>query len=254
VKLKELPVTTSGATTRDYPAKRKYIGGIAAEYVDKRTEHPTWVWEQEQVRRWASSRPTGSSILDVPFGTGRYVPLYLAAGLKVLGCEISPDMVANAERELGSSFNQCDVSIGDAEAMVQYRDNSVDAVISSRFIQWLPDISIVERVLAEFARVAREELFLQVRVPAGVPAPGQDHRFSIRRKIRRLFSSSPTQLLDLARKRARRDPSLDWKTYTYAEPLLVETARQHGWHIAAVGVECPTSPGLRFYRFTKNPT
>ncbi|MBL8552647.1 MAG: class I SAM-dependent methyltransferase [Phenylobacterium sp.] len=229
-----------------YSAKLKYSGAVAEEYVGKREEAPTWVWEQEQVAAWARSRPAGSSVLDVPFGTGRYVPVYRAAGLKVRGCDISADMIAVARRELGEAFGDCCVEVADAEDMRHLADGEVDAVLCSRFIQWLPSLDIVDRILAEFARVADDELFLQLRIPSGAAPRANPLGARVRRAL-----ASPGAAVGRVLRRLRRDPSTDWTIHIHPEPEVLARARAHGWVLAAVSEECPSRPGLRFYRLRK---
>jgi SAM-dependent methyltransferase len=234
------------AVTHAYPAKLKYVGSIAEEYVTRRASQSTWGWEQEQVRAWVAGRPAGSSVLDVPFGSGRYVPLYRARGLKVRGCDISADMIALAKRELGRVFDECDVHVADAEDMRRLAVGAVDAVLCSRFIQWLPELQIVDRILAEFARVAREELFLQLHLPAAADRPPPP----LARRIGGLLRS-PLATARRIRRRLQRHPSTDWQIYLHREPDVLALARANGWLLAEIGEECPTSPGLRFYRFRK---
>lgn len=237
--------TAPGAPS--YSARVKYVGPLADKYVANRAHAPTWMWEQDQVRAWAQSRPEGSSVLDVPFGTGRYVPIYRAAGLDIHGCDISADMVAVARRELGPDFQVCQVDVGDAENMRHLADGAVDAVLCSRFIQWLPTLEIVDRVLAEFARVGREELFLQLKIPAGVVPRRQGVVERAVRAVRR----GPTESFLRLKLKLARHPSTDWQTYTHPEHEVLARASAHGWRLVSVGEECPTSPGVRFYRLRK---
>jgi hypothetical protein len=230
-----------------YSAKLKYVGPLADKYVANRAQMPTWLWEQDQVRAWAETRPAGASVLDVPFGTGRYVPIYRAAGLEIRGCDISADMVAVARRELGADFQTCQVEVADAENMQHLADGAVDAVLCSRFIQWLPTLDVVDRILAEFARVAREELFLQLKIPAGA-APRR--RSLLERGVRALRAGPAVSLHRLRRKLARH-PSTDWTTYVHAEHEVLARAAAHGWRLVTVGEECPSAPGIRFYRLRK---
>jgi hypothetical protein len=229
---------SSGAEP-DYPAARKYKGGIAQGYLDRRENHPTWEWEQAEVKRFVASRPSGLTVLDVPLGTARYVPIYLQHGWKVLGCDISADMVAEAERSLGAdAFRQCDIRVAPAESL-PWPDNSVNVILSSRFIQWLPELRHVDRVIAEFSRIGAGELFLQLRIPAEPrekPAPGSPFTF-LRRLARRVRrpASAPTKA----------------RIVTHPEPELLAITNRHGWHLQEIGTECPTSRGLRFYRFRK---
>lgn len=224
----------------DYPAARKYTGGIAEGYLHRRENHPTWDWEQTQVEQFVGSRPSALTVLDVPLGTGRYVPVYLRHGWRVLGCDISADMVAEAERSLGAeAYRQCDVRVAPAESL-PWSDGSVDVIVSSRFIQWLPELRHVDRVIAEFSRIGAGELFLQLRIPA---EPRQ-----------KLATEGPISFVKrLARRVRRKTVAAPQKAriVTHPEPELLAITKRHGWKLEEIGVECPTSRGLRFYRFRK---
>lgn len=231
-----------------YPAKLKYVGELAEAYVTNRVEVPTWTWEQEQVRVWANGRPKGSSVLDVPFGTGRYAPLYLDAGLVVHGADISADMVAVAKRELGEAFNSCTVQVADAENLAHLADGSVDAVLSSRFIQWLPDLAIVDRVLGEFARVAKEDLFLQLKLPTGAV----QKRNTFGQRVKRAIARGPIASIKRLGRKLGGDPSMIPSTvYSHPEPEVLKLAKAHGWQLVNIGEECPTAAGVRFYHLRK---
>lgn len=233
-------ITEAAGGEPDYPAATKYLGGIAEGYLHRRENHPTWAWEQAQVERFVQSRPSGLTVLDVPLGTGRYVPIYLQRGWRVLGCDISADMVSEAERSLGpESFRQCDVRVAPAERL-PWMDHSIDVIVSSRFIQWLPELRHVDRVIGEFSRVGAGQLFLQLRIP-GEPRqkPMAEGPFSfVKRLVRRI-------------QRRPRPTSQKARIVTHPEPELLVITERHGWKLEEIGVECPTSRGLRFYRFKK---
>jgi ubiquinone/menaquinone biosynthesis C-methylase UbiE len=235
-------MTTSPADLEpDYPAAKKYLGGVAEGYLQRRENHPTWIWEQSQVQSFVEKHPAGLTVLDVPLGTGRYVPLYVQAGWKVLGCDISKDMVAEAERTLGPDVvRQAEFRVSPAEHL-PWPDRSIDVIVSSRFIQWLPELHHVDKVIAEFGRVGKSELFLQLRIPAEV-------------KVRPAVPGPVAYLKSIVRemRRQRRTAkTMGAKITSHPEPELLAILERHGWALDEIGVECPTSHGLRFYRFSK---
>ena len=231
--------------TSTYAAERKYVGNIAANYVKGRADKPNWQWEQGQVEAWVRSLPKGASIVDVPFGTGRYVPFYRSMGLKVSGVDISADMIKAAEQELGSAFQGIDARVGRAEAL-PYEDASFDYLLSGRFIQWLPDMKTVEQALGEFSRVTRREMLLQLNIPAGQVRKKQPLGERVKK-----WASKPFTSLNRLWRRAIRHPSMDIKTTFHREPDVIAAAERQGWTLREIGRECPSSPGVRFYRFVK---
>jgi hypothetical protein len=151
-------------TNDTYHGKQKYVGNVAAGYDEQRATKPHWVREQKTVAAFVEKIEAGSTVLDVPFGTGRYVQIYLARGLKVRGADISGDMIAAAANRLGDEiFEQLDVRVADAE-FLPFGDGAADALVSTRFIKWLPDLKTVDSVIGEFARICSGRLLIQVKV------------------------------------------------------------------------------------------
>lgn len=145
-----------------YKAASKYFGETAANYEDRRFARDRWQHEQRIVSEYVRGLPLGSSIADVPFGTGRFGDLYIERELNVFGADISKDMVAIAKKKLENAKG-FRIEIAAAEAL-PLPDRSVDYLISHRFIKWLPDITALNLVVAEFARVTRREMLLQVKL------------------------------------------------------------------------------------------
>ena len=73
----------------------KYHGIKAVFYDRDRQTDGTWIAEHALVEKLVTKGP----VLDVPFGTGRYVPIYNAKRLKYLGIDISADMLAEAKKK-----------------------------------------------------------------------------------------------------------------------------------------------------------
>jgi len=71
----------------------KYHGRAASTYDASRVNDGTWRAEHSLIEKLVTEGP----VLDVPFGTGRYVPIYESKGLEYLGIDISPDMLAQAK-------------------------------------------------------------------------------------------------------------------------------------------------------------
>lgn len=169
---------------KTYHGKTKYSGRVATGYEQTRALRPRWRREQEVIRAFVAEMPAGSSVLDVPFGTGRFVPIYLGRELSILGVDISADMVEQSKQILGEQFGLCDVRIGDAEAL-PLEAESVDYLVCNRFIKWLPDLDVIEKVIGEFARVARKQMIIQAKV--SLEAEPLDIR--VRERVRRLWRS-----------------------------------------------------------------
>jgi ubiquinone/menaquinone biosynthesis C-methylase UbiE len=139
-----------------------YHGEIAAGYLDKRAHSRKWQAEQEIMQELLNQLPNGISVLDVPFGTGRFVRMYLNKKMSVTGIDISPDMISAAKKALGKDYLKCEISVGSADSLPFERER-FDLVVCCRFISMLP-LQTAEKVLSEFHRVSREKLIIYMNV------------------------------------------------------------------------------------------
>lgn len=165
----------SAARSSYAPVGDTYRGKMAEQYLQRRVTQEYWMLEQRTMDRLLASLPRCQAVLDVPIGTGRFVPLYLARGLEVFGLDRSPDMLSVARRELKELFLRCRMQIGDAQRL-PYRDAAFDLVVSFRFLSHVVSFAEAKAALGELRRVARRAAFLQLRVrrpdvPAAGPIP-----------------------------------------------------------------------------------
>jgi ubiquinone/menaquinone biosynthesis C-methylase UbiE len=153
----------------DYEAKRRYRGDVASGYLEARESDVKWRREQALVKDLVNRyMKEGDSVLDVPFGTGRFASYYLERGLRVNGLDISEDMLAEARQQLGPRASSVNLVTGDAEAL-PFAAGSVDHLVCARLLNWVP-LSTVDRLLGEFSRVTRSNIIVEIRTrnPAGV--------------------------------------------------------------------------------------
>jgi ubiquinone/menaquinone biosynthesis C-methylase UbiE len=144
-----------------------YYGQTAEDYERVRTKQDWWHIENQVVSELLEDIPRGSSILDVPFGTGRFLPLYAQRQMKVTGLDISYAMLATAQRLREDLVRQCKLDVGDARSL-PYGDGSFDVVLSFRFLDGIITFKDQKKVLSELVRVSRKYLILEVfSVPNG---------------------------------------------------------------------------------------
>lgn len=102
--------------------------------------------EQPVVREILDGLPAGTA-LDAACGTGRYAAYLASLGRKVIGVDISPEMLAVARAKVpGGDFREGDVR------QLPVPDQHVDLVVCALALTHVPDLA---PVLAEFARVLR---------------------------------------------------------------------------------------------------
>lgn len=139
----------------------KYQGAIASGYEGKRVGQDKWKAEDAIVRKWLARLPNESEILDVPFGTGRFIPIYAESSFRVTGIDINDDMLRIARPKLKGVKNVAahKGSIFD----LAFPDKSFDVVLCIRILN-LIDASDMQLALKELMRVARHEIIFNLRV------------------------------------------------------------------------------------------
>lgn len=181
----------------DYAGKHAYRGRVAADYDRDRVGEALWDTEQAFVADWCTRQVRGTSVLDLPTGTGRFLDLFLTAGLQVHAMDISDDMLAEVRRRwpAGGLPPGLTLAVGDAER-IPLAEGGVDFVLSWRLVHLLP-LPVVRVALREFARVARRQVVLQVFAvrPRGQRPPfAEGFRRAVRpllRRLRAVFGGPP---------------------------------------------------------------
>jgi len=141
--------------------------------------------ERALARALAGVPPNGL-VLDAPCGTGILGDFLRARGLRVLGADISPAMLAVAqERGRAQGLVRADLE------RPPFRTGAFDAVVCSRFMMHLPSETRVE-VLRALGRVTRGPIVATVCHPYTVKSFG--------RAVRRLFGGRPKRSPRLTRR------------------------------------------------------
>lgn len=142
---------------RNYSARRAYDAASAREYEQQRFSgllgRYRWRREQEAVHQLLTHVETQSVIADIPCGIGRWWPLLATRASRIVGIDLSPAMLEQAEARAKTVAVPIELHRGEAEA-VPLGDLSVDYVFSFALTKHLPLGSQME-VLSEFARVSR---------------------------------------------------------------------------------------------------
>ena len=98
---------------------------------------------------------SGSSVLDIPCGTGRLLHAYRTGGFHVTGCDISEPMLEHARQRFAGE-ERFRFEVANAECL-PYDRNQFDYLVSYRFVLHLPP-DIRRKVLTEMVRVTRRTL------------------------------------------------------------------------------------------------
>ena len=135
----------------------RYVGDRAQQYDGRRTAERKWQVEQAIVERLLQGLPQGASLLDIPVGTGRFLPLYERLGLAATGMDVSPDMLAQA-RARGTTVP---LRLSDIRR-IEAADAEYDCALCIRFLNWI-DTDAFRAAVNELSRVSRAHVILGVR-------------------------------------------------------------------------------------------
>jgi len=116
-------------------------------------------------------------LLDYGCGSGALSSAYAQRGYQVTACDISPQMLAVAQREHGDAIRW--VPIDPQQALLPFDDASHDAVIASSVLEYVTD---PDRLLREFQRVLVPGGVLLCSVP--------DERHPLRQEERRWLAAA----------------------------------------------------------------
>lgn len=166
--------------------------------------------EKRLLGRFLTVLPQAKTILEVGCGTGHFTRWLAERGFRVVGLDLSPVMLAQAERYNGLRYVQ-----GDALAL-PFDDCSFDIVALITTLEFVAD---PRRALNEAVRVARNGLLLGVLNRCSLLALRR--RASVRSPwdVARLFS--PRELAGLVRDCAgARRPQVHWRTTLWPLPGL----------------------------------
>ena len=132
-------------------AADNYYGKKAYDYDLGREDSDKWKAEYKAVQEGLSGI-TGT-ILDVPCGTGRFFPIYLERGFKILGMDISEDMLHQAK----ARDPQAQLQEGDIAKGIPLPDKSVDVTVCSQFLKFCTEPELAP-IIREIARVTKSRI------------------------------------------------------------------------------------------------
>lgn len=172
---------------------QSYTGTVAEHYDQRRAGKKKWRNERAAVQHLTEALTDGSSLLDVPIGTGRFLPIYKDKRLTVIGADASVDMLQQARKtadEIG--IDEIRLLHGNIFEL-PFGEGEFDTVLCIRFLNWL-DRSDMQAAIRELNRVSRKSIILGIR--HYVPWPRLIRRRGIpmlavrqiKVRIKRLFS------------------------------------------------------------------
>ncbi len=161
-------IRSPGAENPTDHAVRKYRGEVATGYDAKRESSPKWAAEQAIIEDMLSGLKTGiwtpefkPAVVDIPVGTGRFVPFYEKSNYCWHGFVVSVDMLKQAA---GKTTNRQKARLDEGDVRsIPVPDNYCQAAIMCRLTRWLsPDDC--QQAMRELQRIARERIVFTARV------------------------------------------------------------------------------------------
>jgi len=111
-------------------------------------EDPTTPERQEKLRRYLSSLPPGSKVLDYGCGRAEFTEFLASLGFRTVGVDLSQEAIDMNRRDFpGLEFAQVN-----ADQPAPYEDGFFDGIWSSEVIEHVYDVN---GIFAEFSRLLR---------------------------------------------------------------------------------------------------
>lgn len=160
--------TRSGASSvaqKTTHGARKYVGDVATGYDAKRQAAPKWAAEQRIIEAIIDDLPEGSTVLDVPVGTGRFISAYERNGHIWTGVDASQDMIFEAKKKIADASTgrerTCQCEVGRLDHF--FEKNEFDLSIMCRLTRWLTPEQRTQ-AMAQLKRVTKSAIVFTARV------------------------------------------------------------------------------------------
>ena len=134
----------------------------AEQYERRAKSRGLWAVEGAAVADMMLDVPAGARVLDVPVGTGRFIPLYAERSYDVVGLDVSPHMIELAKAVPESAGMS--VRLGNIFATGE-PDASFDCTVAVRIMHLIEHSDFV-LALRELQRVTRGKIVMTLRLGA----------------------------------------------------------------------------------------
>ena len=146
------------------PIGSNYVGKKALIYDEHRQNDIYWKAEDECVNKYISMISNEiNSVIDAPYGTGRFAPIYDKYNLNVTAVDISNEMIEVAISKHKNHLSKTKFLIQDM-VKIPKDDCSVDLAICFRFIPWIVSFKDAKIALSELSRVCNKYAILELCV------------------------------------------------------------------------------------------
>jgi ubiquinone/menaquinone biosynthesis C-methylase UbiE len=211
----------------------RYHGNIAQQYDVRRDRTAQWDREQAGVAAILRTLNRGSTIVDIPVGTGRFLESYAQYGLRATGLDVSNDMLEQARTKATALGLTMDLRKSDIRH-IDAADDAFDAALCVRFLNWV-DLAGLDTAIGQLARVARLNVLCAIRHYA----PLGDLKVPTRRGALRLAK----QVVTRVRKRFTAKGSLVF----HEKRQITDVLAKHGLDVVSANCIENRSDGTDYY-------
>lgn len=146
------PVDASGLPPLNLAAVAgDYFGRKAFDYDLGREDCAKWKAEYDAVKEGLTG--LSGALLDVPCGTGRFFPIYKELGFRVLGLDISEDMLHQARVKDPNA----QLAVADFAKGLPIADKVADVTVCSQFLKFLTEPELAAAI-RELGRVTKTRI------------------------------------------------------------------------------------------------
>lgn len=141
--------------------KTRYTGARIKDYVSKREQTPQWIKETKIMADLLARFPS-KTVVDIPVGTGRFMQFYAKHKNKVIGLDVSPDMLEQARSEAERyKVKAPRIELADIFEVDPAR-YSADVAVSLRFLNHL-ERDWVGKAIKSLAALASDTVIASIR-------------------------------------------------------------------------------------------
>lgn len=192
-----------------------YSGDKARGYDARRSRSKRWKREVAAMEAMLAAQ-NPRTVLDCPFGTGRWIEQYEAIGASVIGIDLSQAMLDEAASKIAAlSPDRKGAYSLDCRSIFDLQPgpgHAPDLTVCIRFLNWV-DFADAERALARLTALGSPAMIIGASIVPGKVGP-----------LRRLWYRLSLSLINL---RGRNRP----KQHVHPEEALMATIERLGWRV-----------------------
>ena len=154
--------------------------------------------------------------MDIPFGTGRFIDIYLKNSLEVMGVDISKDMLMQAEKKLKNVKHSVKTIESDI-INLPFENHYFDFIICFRLFHLLP-FEIIEKAVKEISRVAKNKIYIEIYKSSLIPETNQNKKNRLKMKLQAFIQKFAKEKKNTKEKT---QPWLEIQNFSYYEKNLL---------------------------------